>query len=87
MGKTVTMNVKVKDYTNRVVGVVKEKYGLKDKAEALDKFADLYGEDFVDKEVRDDVIKEVIASCARHFKKYGYNGMTLKELDQLTQGK
>lgn len=87
MRKTVTMNVKVKDYTSRVIGVVKEKYGLKDKGEALDKFAELYGENELEEEVREDVIKEVIESTERHIKKYGFKAMTIKELDNLTSGK
>jgi len=86
MQKTVTMNVKVKDYTNRVIGVVKEKYGLRDKGEALDKFAELCGEEFVEPEVREEVIKEVIESCDRHIKKYGFRKMSLTELDELCRG-
>lgn len=86
MGKTITMNVKIKDYSSRVLGVVKEKYGLRDKGEALDKFADMFGEEFVDKEVNDEVIREVIASTERHIKKYGLKKMSLKELDKLCRG-
>lgn len=86
MGKTVTMNVKVKEYTGRVLGVVKEKYGLKDKGEALDKFAEMFGEEFVEREVKEEVIREVIASCERHIKKYGFRKMSLKELDELFEG-
>ena len=86
MQKTVAMNVKVKDYTNRVIGVVKEKYGLRDKGEALDKFAELCGEEFVEPEVREEVIKEVIESCDRHIKKYGFRKMGLTELDALCRG-
>jgi len=86
MGKTITMNVKVKDYTGRVLGVVKEKYGLKDKGEALDKFAEMYGDEFVDREVKEEVIKEVIESCNRHIKKYGFRKMSTSELDKLCRG-
>ncbi|MFH1256637.1 MAG: hypothetical protein V1494_05080 [Candidatus Diapherotrites archaeon] len=86
MQKTVTMNVKVKDYTNRVIGVVKEKYGLRDKGEALDKFAELCGEDFVEPEVKEDVIREVIESCDRHIKKYGFRKMSVEDLDRLCRG-
>jgi len=86
MGKTVTMNLKAEDYTNRVLGVVKEKYGLNDKSQALNKFAEMFGEEFVDQEVKEDVIKEIIASCDRHIKKYGFKTMTTKELDQLCRG-
>lgn len=86
MGKSVTMNLKVKDYTSRVLGVVKEKYGLKDKGEALDKFAEMYGEELVEREVKEEVIKGVIESCERHLKKYGLKKMGIEELDRLCRG-
>jgi hypothetical protein len=77
---SVSMNLKVKDYTSRVLGVVKEKYGLKDKAEALDRFAEMYGDEFVDREVKEELIKEVIESCERHIKKYGFRSRSIAEL-------
>ncbi len=86
MGKEVAVNFKVKDYTSRVLGVVKEKYGLRDKGDALDKFAEMYGEEFVEPEVREEVIREVIESCDRHIKKYGFRKMSVKELDKLCRG-
>lgn len=79
----VTMNVKVDDYTSRVLGVIKEKFGLKDKSEALNKFADLCGEDFVEREVRDEVVNDVIRSCEAHIKKHGYKCMSEGELKKL----
>lgn len=63
--KTVNVNLKISDYSNRVLGVVKEKYGFKDKSQALDKIMDMYGEEFVEKEVREDVILEVIAEVEK----------------------
>ncbi|RLE38838.1 hypothetical protein DRJ17_02685 [Candidatus Woesearchaeota archaeon] len=78
-----SLNIKVEDYTNRVLGVIKEKFGLKDKAEALDKFADLFGEEFVEKEVDEKIVNEVIESCNRHIKKHGFRKMNSKELDKL----
>jgi len=86
MAKSVTMNLKVKEYTSRVLGVVKEKYGLKDKAAALDKFAEIYGEEFVEPEVKDEVVQEVIDSCERHIKKYGFRKMSIEEFDKLCKG-
>ncbi len=86
MGKEVAVNFKVKDYTSRVLGVVKEKYGLRDKGDALDKFAEMYGEEFVEPEVKEEVIREVIESCNRHIKKYGFRKMSVKELDKLCRG-
>jgi len=87
MQKTVTMNVKVKDYTSRVIGVVKEKYGLKDKGEALDQFAELCGEEFVEPEVKEEVIREVIESCDRHIKKYGFRSRSVKDLRKIVEAK
>ena len=77
------MSITVSEYTNRVLGVIKEKFGLKDKAEALDKFAEMCGEEFVEKEVKDEVVRDVIKSCEKHIQKYGYRKMSLKELDKL----
>lgn len=79
-----SMSITVNEYTSRVLGVVKEKFGLKDKAEALDKFADMYGEEFVNKEVRDEVVKEMIKDCEEWERKCKFKRkMTLKELDKL----
>jgi len=39
------------------------------------------------REVKESVIKEMIASCDRHIKKYGFRAMTVKELDKLCKGK
>ena len=77
------MNVNVNEYTNRVLGVIKERFGLKDKAEALNKFAEMHGEEFVEREVKDEIIEEIIRDCEAHIKKYGYRKMSLKELDKL----
>ena len=87
MGKTLTMNIKVKDYTNRVLGVVKEKYGLRDKGDALDKFAEMYGEEFVEPEVKEEIIREVIESCNRHIKKYGFRSRSVKDLRKIIEAK
>lgn len=87
MGKTLTMNIKVKDYTSRVLGVVKEKYGLRDKGDALDKFAEMYGGEFIEPEVREEVIREVIESCDRHIKKYGFRSRSVKDLRKIIEAK
>ena len=79
----VTVNVHIKAYTNRVLGVLKEKYGLRDKGEALDKFAELYGSEFVDAEIKDEVVRQVIRSCDAHIAKRGYKAMRLEELRKI----
>ena len=80
------MSITVKEYTSRVLGVVKEKYGLKDKAEAVDKLADMIGDEFLEREVREDVIKELIADSDRHVKKHGFKGTSLKKLREEIEG-
>lgn len=87
MGKSVAMNVTIGDYTNRVLGVVKEKYGLKDKGKALDKFAEMYGDEFVDREVKDEVVKEIIATSEQHFRKYGFRSRSVADMRKLIEGK
>lgn len=80
---SVTLNLKAKDYTNRVLGVIKEMFGLRDKSEALNKLANMFGEHFVEKEVNEELVNEVIESCNYHIKKHGFRKMTVKELDEL----
>lgn len=79
-----SMSITVNNYTSKVLGVIKEKFGLKDKAAALDKFADLYGEDFVDKEIKEKVVKQMTRDCDDWEKRHKFKRkMTLKELDRL----
>ena len=87
MGDFVTMNLKVNEYTSRVLGVVKETYGLKDKAQALDKFADLYGEYYVDREIKDELIQELDKIYKEHIKKHGFRTRTTNDLRKALEGK
>ena len=87
MSELIGLNVKIKSYTGRVLGVLKEKYALKDKGEALDKFAELYGDEFVDREVKDEVVKEFLESCDRHIKKYGFKSTSIAEIRKKIEGK
>ena len=47
-----TAIVKLKDRTNRVINVVKAKYGLNDKSEAIDKMAEEYELEVLEPELR-----------------------------------
>ena len=79
-----SMNITVNEYTHRVLGVIKERFGLKDKAEALNKFAEMHGEEFVEREVRDEVVEEMIRECEEWEKKYNFKRkMSIEELDKL----
>ena len=86
MGNSIAMNVKVKEYTNKVIGVVKEKYGLRDKGEALDKFAELFGDEFVEREVKEEYVQKLMKIENEHFKKYGFRHTALKDLRKELEG-
>lgn len=80
---TVNVNLHIDDYTNRVLGVIKEKYGLKDKSQALMYFAKMHGKDLVDLdslEVKDEFIRETLKMSADHIKKYGFKKSSIAEL-------
>lgn len=83
MDSFVNVNLKVSDYANRVLGVIKAKYGLKDKGEALNKFAIICGGEFVEPEVSDEYVKKMVSISEDHLKKYGKRRMTEKEMDFL----
>lgn len=80
--KSVTLNLRVSDYGNRVLGIIKEKYGLNDKSQALEKFIAIYGDDFLEREVKDEVIKEMIAEVTK-MEKENKKAITFDELDKL----
>lgn len=78
--------VKLKPYTNRVLSVVKAKYELKDKSDALNRFVELYGPEEVEPEVKDSYVKKILAVVDEHHKKYGYRHTPLKELRKEIEG-
>ncbi|MFO8015806.1 MAG: DUF2683 family protein [Candidatus Woesearchaeota archaeon] len=71
------------EYTNKVLNVIKAKFDLHDKSEAMDKFAEMYGDEIVEKEADEKFVKDVIRSCEQHIKKYGHRKMSLNELDKI----
>ena len=73
------------DYTNKVLNVIKARFGLKDKSEALNKFAQLCGDEIVEKEAKDEYIQKLLQIEDTHLKKYGKKKMTLQELDRLCE--
>ncbi len=80
MGETVNVNLRIDNYTDRVLDVIKEKNGLKDKSQALIYFAKKYGYYYVEPEVKDEVIKEILQIEEDHLKKYGLRGKNMAEL-------
>ena len=85
MEKMISARVELDDYANRVLGIIKIKFGLRDKSEALNKFIELYGEDIMEKEASEEYVKKVISLVKKHFEKYGNKKMTLQELDKLCE--
>ena len=73
------------EYSNKVLNVIKAKFNLKDKSDALNKFAEMYGDEIVGREASDQYIKKIIEIDEKHSKKYGSRKMTIKELDMLCE--
>ena len=81
----ISARVELNPYVNRVLAVLKAKYGLRDKSEAINKFVELYGDEIVEKEANEEYIKEMIAGVNEHIKKYGFKTMSFDELDALCE--
>lgn len=50
----------------------------------MNKFAEMYGGDFVEKEARKEFVAEVLDIVREHHLKHPKRRMTLKELDEMT---
>ena len=81
----ISARVELGNYANRVLGIIKIKYGLKDKSEALNKFIEIYGDGILEREATEEYTKKVITISNNHFKKYGSKKMSLQELDKLCE--
>lgn len=79
----ISARIELNPYTNKVLAVLKAKHGLKDKSEAINKFAELYGDEIVEKEANEEYAKNMIEEVNEHFRKYGHRKMSFAELDAL----
>ena len=63
--------ININENTNRLLNILKAKYGLKDKSEAIDKMAEEYEEEVLEPELRPEYV-EKIRKIEKHgkFKKY-----------------
>ena len=75
--------VSLNKYSNRVLTVVKVKYDLRDKSQALNKFIETYGVNELEPEVKESYVKKLLEIEEEHFKKYGHRKMPDRELDKL----
>ena len=83
--ETKSARVELGEYTNKVLAVIKAKYGLKDKSEAINKFTEIYGDEVVEKDAKEEYIKEMIRGVKEHFKRHGHRAMSIGELDALSE--
>ena len=79
----VDARVELSKYSNKVLTVVKAKYDLKDKSQAINKFIETYGDNEVEHEVKDSYVKKLLEIEEKHFKKQGFRKMSDKKLDRL----
>jgi len=82
MSEVISARVNLTDYSNRVLGVIKAKYNLKDKSEALNKFVDLYGAGEVEPELKEEYIEKL--SILE--KQKGIPFKNIKELRKIVEG-
>jgi len=59
VSEVISARVLLTDYSNRVLGVIKAKYNLKDKSEALNKFIDIYGTNEVEPELKEEYLEKL----------------------------
>jgi len=82
MIKMIDARVKLNNYTNRVFAVVKAKYDLINKSEAINKFVELYGNNEVEPEIKEKYIQK-LNNIEKNTLKKGFKKMDKKELDNL----
>ena len=51
--------INIKDETNRVLNIVKAKFGLKDKSEAINIMAEQYGQEILEPQLRPEYVKKL----------------------------
>ena len=83
--KLISARVEINEYANKVLAIIKAKFSLKDKSEAINKFIELYGEEIAEKQANDEYIKKIIDITNNHLKKYKNKDMSLNELDELCE--
>lgn len=62
--------INIKDYTNRILNIVKAKYGLKDKSQAIDLIVSKYESSFLEPELRPEYIEKLEKIRKGKYKRY-----------------
>ena len=61
--------IKLSEHSNRILNIVKAKYGLRDKSEAIEKIATEYEQEILEPELRPEFIVSVKEAQKGKFKK------------------
>ncbi len=77
--------INISERSNRMLNIVKAKFGLRDKSQAINKLTELFGQEIEHIDAREEYVKEIIQLCDEHSKKYPARKMTLSELDELCE--
>ena len=83
--KSISARVELSPYANKILAVLKAKYGLKDKSEAINKFAEICGDEIIEKEANEEYVKKILEITNKHIAKYKNREMSLEELDKLCE--
>lgn len=70
--------IQVNENANRVLNIIKAKYGLKDKSEAINLMAEQYEEEILEPELRPEFIERI--KSTEHLK-----GIKFKSMNELRQ--
>lgn len=71
------------DYTIRVLDVVKGKFALKNKNDALNKFFELFGDHFIEPEFDEKETMVLMEEAAKYKTSKNKKRMTMEELDDI----
>ncbi|MFH0906516.1 MAG: antitoxin [archaeon] len=76
--------VELDEYVNKVLNIVKAKYDLKDKSQAINTFIKIYGEHELEPQVKETYIKEFDQKVEAYLKKNPkLNAMSKKDFDKI----
>ncbi|MBT3408645.1 DUF2683 family protein [archaeon] len=75
--------LEIDDYTARVLDVIKGKYGLKNRSDALNKFTLEKGIEYVEPPLNEMVLRELDETYNSHMKKHNKRKMSKNELKKL----
>jgi len=81
--KMTQVRLDVDEYTLRVLDVVKGKFGLNNRSEALNKFAIEYGAEYVEPLPNEKFLKELDKTFEEHVKKHKARKMSKQQLKKI----